>query len=56
LQLRNLAVNCAKELSKPSKDLASLLVCNEEEFLGLGFQFFVDDIINGTHLGFFGQG
>jgi len=35
----------ARELFKPSKDLASLPVCNKKKFLGFGF--FVGDIISG---------
>jgi len=32
LQFPNSSVSCAGELSKPSKDFASLLVCNEKYF------------------------
>jgi len=35
-----------RELFKPSKDLASLLVCNEKNFFGFGCGFFVSDVIN----------
>jgi len=38
-QLQNMPVDCTRELFKPSKDSASLLVCNEK-FLGFGFEFF----------------
>jgi len=38
LQLYNLPVNCARELPKPSKDLAGLPVCNDKNLLGLGFR------------------
>jgi len=31
LQPHNLAVDCARELFKPSKDSARLLVCNEKK-------------------------
>jgi len=31
-QLQNSPVDCATELFKPSKDLVSLLVCNEKIF------------------------
>jgi len=34
LQLNNSPLDCARELSKPSKDLANLLVCYENNFLG----------------------
>jgi len=34
LQLHNSPINCARELFKPSQDLASLLVYNEKKFLG----------------------
>jgi len=30
MQLHNLPVDCGKELFKPSKDLTSLLICNEK--------------------------
>jgi len=36
------------ELSKPTKDLTSLLVCTEKQFLGLCFSFFVGDVISGV--------
>jgi len=36
-QLCNSPVNCSGEVFKPSKDLASLLVCNEKKFCVLGF-------------------
>ena len=39
--LCNLLVDCARELSKSLKDSASLLVCNEKNFLVSGF--FVGD-------------
>jgi len=32
LQLHNLSVDCARELFKPLKDVASLRVCNEKNF------------------------
>jgi len=38
------SADSARELFKPSKDLASLRVCNEKIFLVLGFGFFVSDI------------
>jgi len=41
-----LPVDCAKELFKPSKDLASLLVRNEKKNLSFGF--FVGDVISGV--------
>ena len=39
LQFHNLPVNYVRELSKPSQDSASLLVCNEKIFWGLQFCF-----------------
>jgi len=53
LQLHNTPVDCARELFKPSKDSASLLVCNEKK-LSFGFSYFVGDVISGVGLGFFG--
>jgi len=38
------ADDCARELFKPSKDLASLRVCNETKTFDIGF--FVSDIIS----------
>jgi len=52
LQVHSLPGSCARELFKPSKDLASLLVCNETNFR---FVFFVGDIIIREGLGLFGQ-
>jgi len=49
LQLHNLSVDCARELFKPSKDLASLLVYNEKKF-------WVGDISGMVGLGPFDQG
>ena len=46
--------DCAKELFKPSKDLASLRIYNEKNFLDFGFVFFVSDIICEVVLGLFG--
>ena len=43
-QLHSSSANCARELFKPSKDLASLQVRSEKNFLVLGF--FVSDIIS----------
>jgi len=41
------SVDCGRELFKPSKDSASLQVCNENNFFGFGFLFFfVSDIIS----------
>ena len=37
LEFHNSPVKCARELFKPPKDLASLLVCNEKKILGLFF-------------------
>ena len=53
LQLHNLPVNCARELSKPWKDSVSPLVCTEKK---LGFGLFVGDIISGVGFGHFGSG
>jgi len=39
------AADCARELFKPSKDLASLHVCKGKK-IGFGFQFFVSDVIS----------
>jgi len=44
LQLHNLTVNYSKELFKPSKDSASLRVCNEKKIFVLSF--FVGNVIN----------
>jgi len=43
LQLHNLPSDCAGELFKPSKDLASLRICNVKKFF-LGF--FVGDVLS----------
>ena len=48
------ADDCAKELFKPLKGSASLCICNEKNFLVLGFRFFVSDVISGVVLGRFG--
>ena len=48
MQLHNLLADCARELSKPSKDLAGLLVRTEKKFLVLGFVFFMGVIVNGV--------
>jgi len=50
----NSGTKCVRELFKPSKDLASLWVRNEQIFLVMGFGFFVSDIISGGLLGLFG--
>jgi len=54
LQLHNSPGNCAGELCKPSKDVASLLVCIEKSLKVFGFGFFVGDVISGISLGVFG--
>jgi len=46
LQLRNFSVDCARELFKPSKDSANLLVSNDKKLLVLGFRFFLSDVIS----------
>jgi len=56
LQLHNSPVNCAWELFKSLKALASLLVCNGKFFSVLDYTFFVGDIVSGVDLGLFGQG
>ena len=58
MPLCNLPVNCIREPFKPSKDSASLLVCNEKNFKSGVSRFFVDDIIivSGIGLGLFGRG
>ena len=38
----NYGAECARELFKPSKDSASLWVCNEIHFFGYGFQIFCE--------------
>jgi len=43
-QQQSSSADCAGELFKPSKDLASLRVCNEKRFWGLSF--FVSDVIS----------
>jgi len=48
LQLHNSPVNCVRELFKPSKYVASLLVCNEKKLLVLGSRFFVGNITSGV--------
>ena len=48
------AYPCTRELFKPWKALAGLLVCNDRNILG--FNFFVSDIISGVGLGLIGQG
>jgi len=45
--------DCAKELFKPSKDLASLRICNKI-FFGFGLHFFVSDVISGVVSSLFG--
>jgi len=50
----NSGAESARELFKSSKDLPSVMVCNEKKFLVLGFGFFVSDIIIGVLLGHFG--
>jgi len=45
-QQHSSSADCARELFKPLKDSASLLVCNEKTFFGFGFLFFVSDIIS----------
>jgi len=48
------ADDCIIELFKPLKDSANLCVCNEKNFLVLGFVCFVSDVISGVVLGLFG--
>jgi len=44
-QLHSSSVDYARKLFKPSKDLASVQVCNEKKFVVLGFGFVVSDVI-----------
>jgi len=53
-QLHSSLADCAKELFKPSKDSASLQVCNEKKFLALGFIFFGSDVVSERFLAIFG--
>jgi len=41
-QQHSFSVDCAKELFKPLKDSASLLVCNEKNVFGFEFRFFCE--------------
>ena len=50
LQLRNSPANCARELFKPWKYVASLLVCIFLNWKVLDFSFFVSDVISGVGL------
>jgi len=45
LQLHNFPVDCAAQLFKPSKDVASLLSCNKKKII-LGFGFLVGDVFS----------
>jgi len=45
------SADCARELFKPSKDSASLLVCTRKNFLDGGCGFFVSGIISEVVLG-----
>jgi len=47
LRKRNSSAEIARELFKRSKDLASLVVCNEKEILVGGCGFLMSDIISG---------
>jgi len=38
------SADCARELFKPSKDSASLRLCNDKKYLVLGFSFSVSDV------------
>jgi len=51
----NSGAECARELFKHAKDLASLRVRNETKFSVVGFKFFVSDIISAVLLGLFGH-
>jgi len=55
LQLHKSPVDCARELSKPSNDLSSFLICNEKNFEVLGFSFVVGNVINRLDLGFLAE-
>jgi len=50
LQGRNSSTESTTELFKPSKDMASLQVCNEKKIFGFGF---TSDFISGVLLGLF---
>ena len=47
----NSGTESGRELFKGSKDLASLVVCNEQQFFGWGCSFFVSDIVSKGLLG-----
>jgi len=40
------SASCAKELFKPSKDLASLRISNEKKMFGFGLRFVVSDVVS----------
>jgi len=44
MQLHNLPVDCARELFKPSKDSASLQVCNDKKIWFWASGFFVSEV------------
>jgi len=44
-QLHSSSADCARELYKPSKDLANLRVFNEKQIFGFGFRVFVSDVV-----------
>jgi len=53
-QWHNSSADCSRELLKPSKDLASLLVCSRKKFFLVGgCGFLVTDVISGVVLGLF---
>jgi len=54
--LYNLPADWARELFKPTKDVASLLVCIEKNCKVLDLGFFVGDVIGGIGLDTFGRG
>ena len=54
LRERNSGAKIGRELFKGSKDLASLLVCTQKNFLVRGWGFFVSDVISGGLLGHLG--
>jgi len=54
LHTRNSGAESGRELFKGSKDVASLPVCTQKNFLVGGYRFFVSDIISGGLLGHLG--
>jgi len=55
-QLHNSPVDCARELFKPLKHSASLIVSNEISFFGFASHFFVSEFVSKVGLSVFGRG